>query len=348
MKRKALLLVNLGTPDSPSPKDVGVYLKQFLNDPRVIDIPQPWRWILVNLIIIPLRKYRSAGLYDSIWTEDGSPLLINMQSLTNKLRRQMQTTDNHDVLIEFAMRYGRPSMEEKIKYLSKKASEILVLPLYPQYASSTSASTSDEVFRVFKSMQAQPSVSILPFFFNQSFYLDAKSELIKKYSPEKFDAVVFSYHGLPNRQLIKCSKENNYSCLKENCCSSWGNHNYYCYKAQCVQTTKLLIEKCGLDPSKCITAFQSRLSDNWMQPFTDSVLLNLPKQGKKSVLVVSPAFVSDCLETIHELGVEYKDLFMKNGGVKFEWVESLNDNDFWVQKLSEFIKSEVLSENDLK
>lgn len=347
MNRKALLLVNLGTPDSPFPKDVGQYLKQFLNDPRVIDIPQPWRWILVNLIIIPFRKYRSAGLYKSIWTENGSPLLLNMQNLTDKLRSKFKTDKSHELLIEFAMRYGRPSIEEKIKYLSKNASEILFFPLYPQYASSTSASTSDEVFRVLKSMQAQPSVRILPFFFNQSFYLDAKSDLIKRYSPEKFDAVVFSYHGLPNSQLIKCSNENNYSCLKENCCLNWGKNNYYCYKAQCVQTTRLLIKKCGLEPSKCITTFQSRLSNNWMEPFTDKVLINLPKQGKKSVLVVSPAFVSDCLETIHELGVEYKELFLENGGEKYEWVKSLNDEDFWIQKLSEYIKSVVLSEKSL-
>lgn len=340
-------MVNLGTPDSPSPKDVGVYLKQFLNDPRVIDIPQPWRWILVNLFIIPFRKYRSAGLYKSIWTEKGSPLLLNMQNLTDKLRSQLKSNTTHDFLIDFAMRYGRPSVEEKIKYLSKNASEILVFPLYPQYASSTSASTSDEVFRALKSLQAQPSVKILPFFFNQRFYLDAKSELIKKYSPEKFDAVVFSYHGLPNRQLIKCSNENNYSCLKENCCFNWGERNYYCYKAQCVQTTQLLIKKCGIDQSKCITTFQSRLSNNWMEPFTDRVLINLAKQGKKSVLVVSPAFVSDCLETIHELGVEYRELFMENGGEKFEWVKSLNDDDIWIQKLSEYIKSEVHSEKML-
>lgn len=344
MKRKALLLVNLGTPESPSPKDVGIYLKQFLNDPRVIDIPQPWRWILVNLAIIPIRKYKSAKLYKSIWKDGSSPLLFNMEKLTEKLRLKWNEGNNEDIQIEFAMRYGKPSIEEKMIALSKNAYEILIFPLYPQYASSTTASTIDEVFRVLKSMQAQPCVRILPFFFYQNFYLKAKSELIKKYSPDSYDAVVFSYHGLPKRQIIKCSNEKEYSCFTENCCTHWSNQNYYCYKAQCVQTTKLLVEKCGLDSSKCLTTFQSRLSNNWLEPFTDKVLLDLLKKGKKSVLIISPAFVSDCLETIHELGEEYRKLFMENGGEKYEWVRSLNADDYWIQKLSEFLKSIMFSE----
>ncbi|MCX8080521.1 MAG: ferrochelatase [Bacteroidia bacterium] len=340
MKKKAALLINLGSPESPAVSKVGNYLKEFLNDPRVIDIPQPWRWILVNLFIIPLRKFNSAKLYKSIWTEKGSPLIVYTESLVARLQ-EMADKIQPQLVFDYAMRYGKPTIHDKLHELCGNSSEILLFPLYPQYASSTTASCLDEAFSFFKERQAHVPVKTISFFFHLNFYINAKAELIQRYHPHQFDAVIFSYHGLPNRQIKKCSLEQNYCCFSQHCCESWGEKNYFCYKAQCHRTTRLLATKANIPVEKCYTAFQSRLSNDWLEPFTDRTLVELAQSGKKSVLVVSPAFVSDCLETIHELGVEYKALFLQNGGEKYEWVRALNDEDVWVKNLFEFIISQL-------
>jgi ferrochelatase len=330
MSKRALILVNTGTPDSPRVKDVRRFLTAFLNDRRVIDLTWIARKILVNLIIVPFRAPRSAALYRQLWTAEGSPLLVNLEKLVSGLQEMLG--DSCDVT--GAMRYGNPSLEKSFgKIAGQGYDEIIVFPMYPHYASSTTGSVHELVMKIASRLNVIPPVKFTGQYYSYPLFIEAWTEIIKKYNPEKFDHILFSYHGLPLRQVGKVHP--GISCSDCSCTDSMPEHGKYCYRAACYETTRLLASSLGLALGSCSTAFQSRLTRNWLSPFTDQVLTELAAQGKKRVLVVAPSFTADCLETVVEIGHEYKSLFAKAGGEELVMAESLNDSRLWMNAIAE-------------
>ena len=335
--KKGILLVNLGTPDSPSTSNVRKYLTEFLNDPRVIDINPVGRFLLVNGIIVPFRAPRSAKLYRAIWTQEGSPLLIHTKNLTNKVRSIL----GKDYVVEFGMRYQNPSIASALENLRKeKVSSITVLPLYPQYASSSSGSSIEKVMMELKKWEVLPELKVISSFYDNEKYIDAFVEKAKKYDLNQYEHIVFSYHGLPERHIKKGSTHygSDY-CQLGTCCNTLTTSNRLCYRANCFYTTRKLVEKLNIPEQKYTTTFQSRLNNRWIKPYSDDVIEQLAKKGMKKILVFSPAFVADCLETIYEIGVEYQEIFQEHGGEKVDFVESLNDSDSWANAVAEMVKS---------
>jgi len=328
MIKKALILVNTGTPDSPDIRDVRKFLSTFLNDRRVIDLPWIVRKMLVNFIIVPFRIGRSAGLYRKLWTKEGSPLLISLENLVAGLQRA--TGKGCDVY--GAMRYGNPSLKETLmKIKEEKYDEIIVLPLYPHYASSTTGSVHALIMKEIQAWSYFPSLNLISKFHSNDLFIEAFCENIRKYDPAAFDHVLFSYHGLPVSHINKIHPEILFE--KCDCPERMPEHGKYCYMAGCYETSRLIAEKLDLPPENFSTSFQSQLNKNWLTPFTDKVLKKLASEHKKRVLVVAPSFVADCLETIIEIQDEYKTLFQKVGGEKLVMVESLNDSKAWLNAI---------------
>jgi protoporphyrin/coproporphyrin ferrochelatase len=331
-KRTAVLLVNLGTPDSPSVGDVRKYLSQFLNDERVIDINWLARKILVNLIIVPFRAPKSAKIYKELWTPEGSPLLLHGISLKEKLQKVLPET--YEVFL--AMRYQNPSIESVLdNVLKKNFDRLIVLPLFPHYASSSSGSAVAEVMRVLSQKWVIPEVNIIGQFYDRPGYINTFVERAKVHHPESFDHILFSYHGLPVRQVDKVYEET--PCSDHHCEDSIDRENVFCYKATCYETTRRIATALNIPKEKYTVAFQSRLDKNWLEPFSDKVVEELAKNGCKRLLCFSPAFVADCLETTIEIGHEYKEIFTSNGGQELQLVESLNDHPLWVNTIKEMI-----------
>jgi len=331
MKTKtAVLLINLGTPDSPSVRDVRSYLSQFLNDPRVIDIPWLLRKMLVNLIIVPFRAPKSAKIYKKLWTDKGSPLLY--YSIRQKELLQQQLIDTHDVYL--AMRYKNPSITSVLKEIREKNYQrIVILPLFPQYASASTGSALDEVMRVIRTWWVIPELKIISQYYDHPAFIEACADRGRKYNLSEYDHVLFSYHGLPERQVDKVYDEG--LCSDHDCENEITEGNKYCYKATCYATTRLLVEKLKIPKEKYTVCFQSRLDKKWLEPFSDKVVEDCAKKGMKKILVFSPAFTADCLETIIEIGEEYQEIFHKNGGDEVQLVESLNDHPLWIKCLTE-------------
>ncbi|HSD62819.1 MAG TPA: ferrochelatase [Ignavibacteriaceae bacterium] len=334
MNKTGVLLIQLGTPDSPSVPDVRKYLREFLNDPRVIDIPWLPRKILVNLIIVPFRAPKSAKVYQKLWTDRGSPLLFYSESLKSKLQKKMG--EEYD--IELAMRYQNPSMDEVLERLRKKNyNRILILPLFPQYASATSGSAVDKAMKIIKKWWVIPEIKMVTQFWEDEGYLNSFAERGKQYNLNEYEHVLFSYHGLPVRQVDKVHFDGK-PCSEHNCENEITEENKYCYKAQSYATTRTLTERLNIPADKYTVCFQSRLNKNWLTPFTDKTIIELANKGAKKLLVFSPAFVADCLETVIEIADEYQHLFKAHGGEKLQLVESLNDDDGWVEALKVLIK----------
>ena len=333
--KTGVLLINLGTPDSPSAKDVRKYLTQFLNDPLVIDINPIVRFLLVNLIIVPFRTPKSAKLYKLIWTKEGSPLLVH----GNKVKKMLQQEMGEKYLIELGMRYQNPSIESALESLRKQQTQkIIVIPLYPQYASSSTGSTTEEVMRVIKKWEVIPEVKFIDKFYDRSDFIDAFVETAKKYNLNNYDYFLFSYHNLPERHIYKdAAQHGSATCNLGDCCNSINKNNAYCYRAACFETTRQIARKLNISKEKYETTFQSRLNYKWMKPFSDTVVAEKAKAGIKRMLVFSPAFVADCLETIYEIGKEYKDIFIENGGQELQLAESLNDNPAWINVLKNMV-----------
>ncbi len=333
MNKTAVLLVNLGTPDSPKVNDVRRYLFEFLNDERVIDIPSLLRFFLVNFIIVPFRVPNSAKLYKKLWTDEGSPILIYSKYLQEKL----QTALGNDYDVHLAMRYQNPSLNIVLEEIRKKNySKLIVFPLFPQYASATTGSVYQKVMEILKSWWVIPEIIFINEFFDNPNYIESIAEVSKKYDVNNYDHILFSYHGLPNRQVEKSHIDGS-SCVNCECEKSFKEEFRLCYKASCYQTTRLIAENLGIPKNKFTVCFQSRLDKNWLEPFSDEVLINLAKNGVKKVLVFSTAFVADCLETIIEIGYEYQKIFSENGGEAVTLVESLNDHPMWVETLKQII-----------
>ncbi|GAB3164019.1 ferrochelatase [Telluribacter humicola] len=334
--RTGVLIVNLGTPDSPNVPDVRKYLREFLMDGRVIDIPFFQRWMLVNLIIAPFRAPKSAKVYQEVWTPEGSPLKVYGFAVEEMLQKAL----GDDFVVKLAMRYQSPSIESGLAELQRQGlSRIVVIPFFPQYASATTGSVYEEVMRVLKGWQVMPELRFVNSFIDHPKFIEGFVQLGKKYiAAHQYDHYVFSYHGVPERHIYKGDVTKQY-CKIGSCCDTLTPMNQHCYRAQCFETTRLLVKELGIPEGKYTTCFQSRLGkDPWIQPYTEDLVRELPKKGLKSVLAFSPAFVADCLETTVEVGEEYKEMFEEEGGEHWQLVESLNDSEIWVEALVDMVK----------
>ena len=329
--KKGLLLINLGTPDDPGYFSVFKYLRQFLMDPKVITVPYILRFILVSLIIVPFRAFSSGKIYKKIWTENGSPLIVNTSALAEKVSKKVPHIE-----VEFAMRYQSPSIEEKLKKLiSQNLDEIIILPLFPQYSTATTGSVFDEVSRVLKKQSVTPSIKFINQFYEQESFIDSWEDKLKSFNVDEYDHILFSYHGLPTKAVDDIYDDS--LCADNNCENEITNENKFCYKATCYETTRLIASRFNLPPDKYTVSFQSRLTKNWLEPFTDEILEGFPTKGIKNILVLSPAFTADNLETLYEIDDEYKELFIENGGNSLTMVPSLNDSSKWADSIVEII-----------
>ena len=340
MSKKGVLLVNLGTPDSPSVKDVRKYLREFLMDKYVIDLPYLTRWFLVNIIIAVFRAPKSAIIYKQLWTKEGSPLLIYGLKVQKLLQKKM----GEDIHISFAMRYQNPAINLAIQELKAKGiDELVVIPLYPQWASSSTKSSIEKVKEELKKNNYSPKVRFVENFVKNEKFIAAIAENGNKHwTSGKYDKILFSYHGIPERHILKdcVNNYNNDQCkLDKNCCSVYSKKNRLCYRAQCYETSRLVAKAMNLKESDYEVAFQSRLEtrarDPWLKPYSDVVTEDFPKNGIKNVLAFSPSFIADCLETTIEVGDEFKEIFYENGGQNWQLVESLNDSPLWIEALEE-------------
>lgn len=334
--KKGVLLVNLGTPDSPSVADVRRYLREFLMDERVIDIPYIQRWLLINLIITTFRSPKSAKEYQKLWDEKGSPLKYYGEEVTKSLQNRL----GDEYLIALSMRYQNPSIKSALETLrAANVSEIIVIPLFPHYASASTGTVIQKVNEIVNSWQVIPSLRYVSKFWDHPKYIEGFVQKGKTMMDKTdYDYVIFSYHGLPKRQIKKGSSQG-YCQINGKCCATYNAKNQYCYRAQCFQTSKALAAGLGLEKSQYTTTFQSRLGKTpWIKPYTDVVLQELPAKGIKKVLAFSPAFIADCLETRIEVGETFRDEFIEAGGETWDLVESLNNSEVWIDGLAQMVE----------
>lgn len=333
MKAKTgVLLINLGTPDDPSVGKVRSYLSQFLNDPRVIDIPWLLRKILVNLIIVPFRAPKSAKIYKELWTEKGSPLIYHSENAANSLQQEL----GEGYTVHLAMRYKNPGIPKVLEEMRKlNYDKIVVVPMFPQYASASTGSALDLVMKEISKWWVIPELKIISQYYDHPDYIDGFVDRASQYNLDEYDHILFSYHGLPTRQVDKVYNEG--LCEDHACETEITEDNKYCYKATSFATTRLLAEKLGLKEEDYTVCFQSRLDKNWLEPFSDKVVEQKAKEGAKKLLIFSPAFTADCLETIIEIGDEYQEIFEAHGGEKVQLVESLNDHPKWISCLKDLV-----------
>lgn len=318
-KKTGILVTNLGSPDAPTAKALRVYLAEFLSDPRIVEIPRLIWLMILHGIILRVRPKKSAKAYQSIWTENGSPLIDISQQQADKIAEKLKT-NNHNVEVELAMRYGNPSIEAGLEKLRDKGiTRIVIFPLYPQYSSPTTGSTFDAVARVLKKWRWVPELHFINGYHTNPLYIESlansiKEDLEKNGTPQK---VVFSYHGMPKQFL---DHGDPYHCL-------------------CHQTTRLVVEKLGLNKELVMTTFQSRFGKaEWLKPYTDATLESFPNDGIKDIAIISPAFSADCLETLEELEEENREIFEEAGGEKYRYIAALNDRDDHINALYDVLK----------
>jgi ferrochelatase len=331
-----VLLVNLGTPDAPQAPEVRRYLRQFLSDPRVLDISAIGRWLLLNLIILPRRPARSAEAYRKIWGADGSPLLTHSRALCDQLRVALP-----DLQVELAMRYGNPSIRAGLTALRDRGCDrIVVFPLYPQYAASSTGSTVEAVYREAAGLWNTPYLSVVPPFYDDPGFIAAFAEVGAPVLAElRPDHVLYSFHGLPERHMHKSDVSGQHCLRRDDCCAQIVAANRHCYRAQCHATAAALTARLGLDPASTSLSFQSRLGRAvWIRPYTDIVLPELARRGVKRVAVFCPAFVADCLETLEEIGMRAEADFKAAGGEALRLVPSLNAHPAWVRSAAALIR----------
>jgi ferrochelatase len=331
-----VLLINLGTPDDPSRGAVYKYLKQFLLDKRVIDINWLSRNLLVRGIIAPFRSSDSAKLYQQLWTKEGSPL----KTYGFALRDGVQAHLGDNYAVELGMRYQNPSIEKAYNALKKQnVSRIIVFPLFPHYASASTGSAHEEVMRIVSKEQVIPDIKFISSYYDHPKMISVFAKNARKYDINEYDHILFSYHGIPQRQMIKAD-HNNHCLQSKDCCKNLTEKNQYCYSAQCHATTKALVKELNIPEDKYTLCFQSRLGkDPWMQPYTSDVLQERIDAGDKKLLAFSPAFVSDCLETTVEISHEYNEEFKEKGGERIDLVESLNDDPDWISAVADMVKA---------
>jgi len=339
--KKGVLLVNLGSPDSPDPKDVKTYLGEFLMDERVIDVPLWARTLLVKGIILNTRPKASAAAYKKIWWEEGSPLIVISKRLRKKIQKQIEFP------VALAMRYGSLTIKKGLQELvDKGVDEVFLIPLYPQFAMATTETILVLAEEVRKTHFPELKISDLPAFYNNLEYIEVLSNSISQHLRGKdYEHLLFSYHGVPERHIRKSDVTNSHCKIDGNCCKTPSKAHQFCYKHQCLEVTRLVAEKLNLKEGTYSTSFQSRLGfDPWLQPYTDRTIERLGKEGIKKMAIVTPAFVSDCLETLEEIAMEGEEIFHEMGGHSFTTIPCLNDDDHWVALLSKWINNWAMSE----
>ena len=335
MKKTCVLLIQLGTPDSPKTSDVRRYLSEFLNDPRVIDLPYLARKLLVNGIIVPFRAPKSAKIYQELWEMSGgvSPLITHTENVTQLLQEKM----DEQFTVEFAMRYQNPSMDMVLEKIRKvNYDKIIIIPLFPQYASASSGSAIEKAMNIIRKWWVIPEIKIVSQFWDSEGYINSIVERSKAFDLKSYDHVLFSYHGLPERHVDKVY-EGSDLCTDQPCEIELNEKNKLCYKATCFATTRLIAEKLNLKDSDYTVCFQSRLDKKWLTPFSDEIVEEWAKKGAKKLLVFSPAFVADCLETLVEVGSEYQEIFEEHGGETVDLVPSSNDHPEFVSCLNQLV-----------
>ena len=314
-----VLLTNLGTPDEANPKALKRYLKQFLSDPRVVEVPRLLWWFILNGVILNIRPRRSAKAYQTVFTDQGSPLLFHTVSQTKAVAAELATRGYPDLVVDFAMRYGNPSFQSVLERMMQQGvRKLIVLPLYPQYSASTSASSFDELARDFMQRRWLPDLRFISHYHDYPAYIAACANRIREHWQQhgQADKLLFSYHGIPKRYLMN-------------------GDPYHC---ECYKTSRLIAEALQLKPEQYVTTFQSRFGrEEWLKPYTDETLKALPAQGVSSVQVFCPGFSADCLETIEEIGEENKEYFEHAGGKRYEYISALNDRPDHIQALSQLI-----------
>jgi ferrochelatase len=317
--KTAVLLVNLGTPDEPTPKALRRYLAEFLWDRRVIEVPRFIWWCILHGVILRIRPRRSAALYKSVWTEEGSPLMV----IAKRQTAAIQAALGEKVSVKLAMRYGSPSIKSVLDEFQQEAiRKIIVLPLYPQYAGPTTGSTFDALADALKKWRWVPELHFINQYCDQPLYVEALANSVREYldTHEKPQKIIFSYHGIPKRYLIS-------------------GDPYHCF---CHKTTRLVQEKLGLDKDDCITSFQSRVGrEEWLKPYTDELLAELPSKNIKKIAILSPAFSADCLETLEELAVENRHNFLDAGGESYDYIPALNDRPDHIKALVSLIEGQI-------
>jgi ferrochelatase len=329
MKKHSILCINLGTPDAPSTKAVRRYLKEFLMDKRVIALPYIIRWILVHCIIVPFRSRQSAHNYQTIWQQDGSPLMIYTKKLIDKLQKKL----GPDVYVTFAMRYGNPSIPSVLKKHCQTSEHITILPLYPQYASATNGSSIEDVLQTLQSLEAIPSIRVIREFYNDVDYIEALAHSIKPYIDENTH-LLLSYHGLPENQLAKLGCQP----VCQSACSKTPKIGIPCYRQQSFITSECVAKALGLNTIQYTVSFQSRLGKTpWIKPYTDEMLHELSKKGIKHLAIACPSFVADCLETLEEIGIQAEQTWKTLGGESFKLIPCLNDQDIWIDALKKIL-----------
>lgn len=323
-----VLITNLGTPEAPTKKALKPYLKEFLSDPRVVEVPRLIWWCILNLVILNFRPARSAKAYETVWSEQGSPLMLHTKNQASALQQQLKSRFGDDVVVDFAMRYGKPSIADVLdKLFQQGVRKLLVLPLYPQYCASTTGSTFDAIAQDFMLRRWLPDFKFISHYHDNHDYIAAVAEKIKSHREQhgSADKLIFSYHGIPKRYLLN-------------------GDPYHC---ECYKTSRLIAEYLGLQQDQYLTTFQSRFGrEEWLKPYTDHTLQDLAKQGVKSVQIVCPGFSADCLETIEEIGVENRDYFMEAGGERYEYIECLNSDESHINLLTSLVSEEIKQWHD--
>jgi ferrochelatase len=327
--------MNLGSPDSNSVNDTRKYLNEFLMDERVIDSSWLLRFFLVRFIIAPFRAPKSAHAYRKVWTAEGSPLLVLSKQLQEALQKVV--TEN----VDLAMRYGSPSPRKAFDNLLKKdprLEEVVLVPLYPHYAMSSYETAVEYAKKIHKRFNYPFKLTVLKPYYNQADYVFALTEHIRPWLLEPYDHILFSYHGIPERHLKKSDPTGHHCLETANCCGTASSAHGHCYRHQCLQTTKLVTDRLPIQKDKFSYSFQSRLGrEEWLKPYTDFRLEEMPKEGIKKLLVICPAFVSDCLETLEEIAIRGKESFLQAGGESFKMIPCLNTDPLWVRAIGKWI-----------
>jgi len=331
-RNKGILLMNLGSPDSTEVADVKKYLDEFLMDGKVIDMPYLLRLLVVKGFITPRRAKHSAEAYKTIWTSQGSPLVV----ITKQVKEEL--TKIVDVPVEIAMRYGNPSPEEGFNNLVAQEpglTEVIAIPLYPHYAMSSYETAVEHAKKIHSSKGYKFSLDFVQPYYNNDHYIDALADSMRQYVQKEYDHLLFSYHGIPARHLHKTDPTGSHCMRSGNCCSVASSAHATCYRHQCFETTRLVTQKLNIPQEKFSISFQSRLGKGWLEPFTDVRLEQMPGEGIKKLLVVCPAFVSDCLETLEEIAERGKESFLEAGGQEYEMIPCMNSNPAWISTLKE-------------
>ncbi|MEZ5406186.1 MAG: ferrochelatase [Verrucomicrobiia bacterium] len=332
---KAVLLVNLGSPDSPNVPDVRRYLREFLSDSCVIDSPWLVRQLVLNLFILPFRPKQSAAAYQTIWTQEGSPLLVISRQVQSLLQQQVSLP------VALAMRYGKPSIPKILQLLhEQRVTELFLIPLYPHYAMSSYETVVKKVQETLRNMKSKIQLTIQPPFYNEPHYVKALVESATPYLQQDYDHLLFSFHGIPERHIKKADISGCHCLIQPNCCETSNPAHEFCYRAQTRKTVAAFVQAAKIHENKFSIAYQSRLGrDPWLKPYTDLELERFPKSGIKKLLVICPAFVSDCLETLEEIAERGKETFLHAGGENFTMIPCLNTHPVWVDTLKYYIQN---------